>query len=208
VHDEYNQETSMKRNVFVRLMLSGAVAAFVALGGAATAQMVEVEGVKFEPTVQVAGTALQLNGAGVRTRAVFKVYAAGLYVPQKANSAQALLAQKGPRRMVIAMLRNVDADSFSAALNDGLRANLSEQQLAGFKAQIETLNANLKAVGEAKKGDLIHFEFTPEAGTRVIVNGQPRGSAIAGEDFFAAVLRIWIGDKPVDGALKKGLVGG
>jgi len=198
----------MNRNLFIRTMLYAALAALAGASSVAAAQTVELEGVKFEPTVQVAGTALQLNGAGVRTRAIFKVYAAGLYVPQKANSAQALLAQKGPRRMAIAMLRNVDADSFSGALNDGLRANLSEQELAGFKSQIETLNANLKAVGEARKGDLIHFEFTPEAGTRVLVNGQPRGSAIAGEDFFAAVLRIWIGDKPVDGTLKKGLIGG
>lgn len=174
----------------------------------ALAQAVEVEGVKFEPTVQVGGQPLQLNGAGVRTRVFFKVYAAGLYVPQKSNSPAALLAQKGPRRVAIGMLRNVDADTFVGALNDGLKANLSEQQLAGFKTQIDTLNANFKAVGEAKKGDQINFEFTPDAGTRIIVNGQPRGAAIAGEDFFEAVLRIWIGDKPVDADLKKGLLGG
>lgn len=195
----------MNRSCFLRLLT---VASLCLLSGAVAAQAVEIEGVKFEPTVQVGGTALQLNGAGIRTRAVFKVYAAGLYVPQKANSTATLLAQKGPRRVAIGMLRNVDADSFAGALNDGLKANLSEAQLAGFKAQIDALNANLKAVGEAKKGELIHFEFTPEAGTRVLVNGQPRGTAIPGDDFFAAVLRIWIGDKPVDGALKKALVGG
>jgi hypothetical protein len=195
----------MNRSHFLRLV---AVASLSLLSGAVAAQVVEIEGVKFEPSVQVGGTALQLNGAGIRTRAVFKVYAAGLYVPQKANSAAALLAQKGARRVAIGMLRNVDADSFAGALNDGLKANLTEQQLAGFKAQVDALNANLKAVGEAKKGDLIHFEFTPEAGTRVLVNGQPRGTAIPGDDFFAAVLRIWIGDKPVDGGLKKALVGG
>jgi hypothetical protein len=194
----------MQRVQFLRLILAAAIAATL---GSAAAQTVELEGVKFEPTAQVGNTALQLNGTGLRKRAFFKVYVAGLYTPQKATSAPALLAQKGPRRMVIAMLRNVDADSFSGALNDGLRANLSEQQLAGFKPQIDALNANLKAVGEAKKGDVIHFEFTPEAGTRVVVNGQAKGSAIPGEDFFAAVLRIWIGDKPVDGDLKKGLVG-
>jgi hypothetical protein len=194
----------MQRVQFLRLFLAAALAATM---GSAAAQTVELEGVKFEPTAQVGNTALQLNGTGLRKRAFFKVYVAGLYTPQKATSAPALLAQKGPRRMVIAMLRNVDADSFSGALNDGLRANLSEQQLVGFKAQIDALNANLKAVGEAKKGDVIHFEFTPEAGTRVVVNGQAKGTAIPGEDFFAAVLRIWIGDKPVDGDLKKGLVG-
>ena len=174
----------------------------------AQAQPVEVEGVKLEPTAQVGGAALQLNGAGLRKRAIFKVYVAGLYVPQKSADASALLAQKGPRRISITMLRDVDADSFSGALNDGLRANHTEAQVAGFKAQIDTLNANLKAVGEAKKGDAIHFEYLPESGTRVTVNGQARGTAIPGEDFFTAVLRIWIGDKPVDGDLKKGLTRG
>jgi hypothetical protein len=172
------------------------------------AQAVEVEGVKFEPAVQVGGQTLQLNGAGVRTRVMFKVYAAGLYVPQKSTSAATLLAQKGPRRVTIGMLRNVDADTFVGALNDGLKANLTAEQLAGFKAQIDALNANFKAVGEAKKGDVINFEFTPEAGTRILVNGQPRGAAIPGEGFFEAVLRIWIGDKPVDADLKRGMLGG
>ena len=163
---------------------------------------------KLDPAAQVGAATLQLNGAGVRTRAIFKVYVAALYVPQKSGDAATLLAQKGPRRVAITMLRNVDAETFAGALNDGLRSNHTEAQFAAMKPQIDALNVNLKAVGEAKKGDLIHFEFVPDGGTRVTVNGQPRGSAIAGEDFFTAVLRIWIGDKPVDGALKKGLVAG
>lgn len=174
---------------------------------AAYAQPAELEGVKLAPTAQVGAATLQLNGAGVRTRAIFSVYVAALYVPQKATDAAALLAQKGPRRITLTMLRTVDADTFAEALNDGLRKNHSEAQLAGFKAQIETLNANLKAAGEAKKGDVIQLEFAPDAGTRVTVNGQAKGSAIPGEDFYTAVLRIWLGDKPVDGSLKKGLLG-
>lgn len=199
----------MNRKSFLRLTATCALALplVYSWAGPARAQPVEIEGVKLEPTVQVGGSALQLNGAGVRTRAIFKVYVAGLYVPQKSNSTATLLGQKGPRRVAITMLRNVDAESFAGALNDGLRNNHSEAQLAGFKGQIDALNANLKAVGETKKGDVIHFEFTPEAGTRVTVNGQPRGTAIAGDDFFTAVLRIWIGDKPADAGLKKGLVG-
>jgi hypothetical protein len=191
----------MMKRFLAAVLLSG-MASF------AHAQAVDVEGVKFEPTVQVGGQALQLNGAGVRTRLMFKVYAAGLYVPQKSKSAPELLAQKGPRRVAIGMLRDVGADTFAGSLNDGLKANHSEQQLAGFKTQIETLNANMKSVGEAKKGDQVNFEFVPEAGTRIIVNGQPRGAAIPGEDFFQAVLRIWIGDKPADADLKKAMLGG
>jgi len=181
---------------------------FAGLASLVQAQTVEVEGVKFEPAIQLGGQPLQLNGVGVRTRAFFKVYAAGLYVPQKANSASVLLAQKGPRRVAIGMLRNVDAETFVGALNDGLKANLSEQQLAGFKPQIDALNANIKGIGELKKGDQINFDFTPETGTRVFVNGQPRGAAIPGEGFYEAVLRIWIGDKPADADLTKGMLGG
>jgi hypothetical protein len=191
--------------LIVRLLAAVAIA-FGALQ--ASAQPVEIEGVKLEPTVQVASAPLQLNGAGVRTRAIFKVYVAGLYVPQKSKDAAALLSQRGPRRMSITMLRNVDADSFGGALNEGLKNNHTEAQLAGFKAQIEALNANLKAVGETKKGDVINFEYVPDVGTRITVNGQPRGTSIAGEDFFTAVLRVWLGDNPVDAGLKKALLGG
>jgi hypothetical protein len=177
------------------------------LAAAVQAQPVEREGAKFEPTAQVGGTALQLNGVGVRTRAIFKVYVAGLYVPAKSTSPATLLAQKGPRRMALVMLRNVDADSFAGPLNEGLKNNHSEAQLAAFRPQIEAMNAALKAVEEAKKGDALNFEYLPDGGTRITVNGTQKGPSIPGEDFFNAMLRIWLGEKPADADLKKGLLG-
>lgn len=191
---------------FLMQPLAAVVLTLAAAG--AWAQPLEVEGVKLDATTQVGNTALQLNGAGMRVKVFFKVYVAGLYVPQKASNAAQLLAQKGARRITLTMLRTVDAESFVHALNEGLRDNQTDAQLATMKPQIDALNANLKAAGEAKKGDVIHLDYVPDSGTRVTINGQVRGSAIAGEDFFTAVLRIWLGDKPVDGTLKKGLVGG
>jgi hypothetical protein len=185
-----------------------AVVVSVSLLAGAQAQPVEREGVKLEPTVQVGNATLQLNGAGVRTRAIFKVYVGALYVPQKSSSATALLAQKGPRRISLSMLRNVDADSFAGPLVDGLRNNHSEAQFAAFKPQIDALNAAMKAVEEARKGDTIHIEYLPESGTRLTHNGQQKGAWIPGEDFYTAMLRIWLGDKPADGDLKKGMLGG
>jgi hypothetical protein len=185
------------------------LASLLALGaGMAPAQPVTIEGVKFEPTAQVGGQTLQLNGAGLRTRAFFKVYAAGLYVPEKSADAAALLAQTGARRVAIAMLREVDADTFANSLADGLKANHSEAQLAALKAQVDQLQAVFKSVGSAKKGDSIHLDYAPDSGTRVIVNGQPRGEPIAGAAFFTALLRVWLGDKPADAALKKAMLGG
>jgi Chalcone isomerase-like len=180
---------------------------FAATGAWASAPAVEIEGVAFQPTVQVGGQTLQLNGAGLRTRAFFDIYAAGLYVPQKSSSPAALLAQQGPRRVAMTMLRDIDGETFSSAVAAGLKANNSAPQLAALAAQIETFQANLKAIGDARERDVIHFEFTPEAGTRILVNGQQKGSAIAGGEFFAAVLRAWLGDHPADPALKQDLLG-
>jgi len=77
----------------------------------------------------------------------------------------------------------------------------------GAVARIEELLAIMNALVEAKKGDAILLDFLPDSGTRVVVNGQPRGKPIAGDDFYRALLRIWLGDKPVDGDLKKGMLG-
>jgi len=176
--------------------------------GTALAQPVEMEDQKFEPTVQLGGQTLALNGVGLRKRAIFKVYVAGLYTPQKSSNPAALIGEKGPRRVSLRMLRDVDADSFISSFNDGLKANLSDAELAVLKPRVDALTATLKSIGEAKKGDAINFDFTPDAGTRITVNGQPKGNPIPGADFFAAVLRIWLGDKPVDEALKKGMLGG
>jgi hypothetical protein len=184
------------------------LAAGLTWGAMAQAQGVEMEGQKFEPTVQVGGQTLNLNGVGLRKRAIFKVYVMGLYVPQKSNDASTLINEKGARRASLRMLRDVDADSFVGAFSDGLRANLSDAQLAALKPQIEAFNATLKGIGEAKKGDVINFDYTPDGGTRISVNGQAKGNAIPGHDFYAAVMRIWLGDKPVDDGLKKGLLGG
>lgn len=190
-------------------LTSFAAAAVLALSASTLcAQPAELEGVKLAPTVQVASAPLVLNGAGLRTRAIFKVYVAALYGPQKATDAAALLAQKGPRRMAITMLRSADAETFAGALNDGMRDNHTEAQLAALKPQTDAFMGTLKQTGEVKKGDVIHLDFDPATGTQVSINGQAKGAAIAGADFYTAVLRIWLGEKPADAGLKKGLLGG
>lgn len=173
----------------------------------AQAQPVEVEGQKFERTAALGGQTLNLNGAGLRKRAFFKVYVAGLYAGQKSTDAATIINDKGPRRVSLRMLRDLEAQSFIDAFNEGLKNNTPEPQLAALKPQVDALVATLKAIGEAKTGDAINFDYTPDGGTRITVNGQPKGNPIPGAEFFAAVLRIWLGDKPVDDTLKKGMLG-
>ena len=173
------------------------------------AQAVEVAGVKFEPQVRVeeAGPVLQLNGAGLRTRLIFKVYAVGLYVPAKSSSAAEAIAGNGPKRVAIRMLRDVDAQTFSGALEDGLRANHSEAQFRALEPRVRQLAAIMAELKEAKEGMRIALDWRPGTGTVVLVDGSARGKPIEGEDFYPALLRIWLGDKPVDDDLKKGMLG-
>ena len=182
-------------------------AGLVAFGQVQAQQAVEVEGQKFESTVALGGQTLNLNGVGLRKRAIFKVYVAGLYVGQKSTNAAAIVNDKGARRVSLKMVRDVEAQSFIDSFNEGLKNNTPEAQLNAMKPQVDALVSTLKAIGEAKKGDAINFDYTPDGGTRITVNGQAKGSPIPGADFFSAVLRIWLGDKPADETLKKGMLG-
>jgi hypothetical protein len=168
----------------------------------------EVAGVRIDDKTSVANAELALNGAGLRKRAFFQVYAIGLYVPQKSSSAAALLEQQGPKRVAIHMLRDVGADAFTEALADGIRANHSEAEAKALEPRIKELGAIIAELKEAKKGMAIALDWQPPSGTVMLVNGAARGKAIPGEDFYRALLRIWIGDKPVQDDLKKALLGG
>ncbi len=71
------------------------VCAFI-LAGSAWSQAVTVADVKYEPTQALGDSTVQLNGAGVRYKAVFKVYTAGLYLEKKASTPQEVASQRGP----------------------------------------------------------------------------------------------------------------
>jgi len=166
----------------------------------------EVAGVKFDDTVRIGQSELRLSGAGLRKRFVFvDVYAMGLYVGDpKADR----IAQGGAKRVAIRMLRDVDANTFSKALIDGMRPNHDEATMKALEPRIAELTAIMAAVGEAKKGMAIDLDWDPAAGTRVTIDGKAAGKPIAGEDFYQALLRIWLGPKPVQDDLKQALLGG
>ena len=184
-----------------------ALLALLWLGAVLPVQAAEVAGVRIEESARVAGTDLKLNGAGLRNKAFFKVYAMGLYLPEKQSTAAAILAAPGPKRAHLHMLRNVDAEDFSEALNDGVRDNHSEAEVKALAPRLAILTALMNEIKEAKTGLAIDLDWIPGAGTQVTIGGQPRGKPIAGEDFYRALLRIWLGDNPVSSDLKKSLLG-
>ena len=115
-----------------------------------------------------------------------------------------MLAQKGAKRVALTMLRELSAQQLNEAFDGGIQANHSAAEVEAMKPRIAEL---LSLFTDGKKGDVILIDFLPESGIVVSVNGAAKGKPIAGEDFYRALLRIWLGDKPVDGDLKKGLLG-
>lgn len=185
-----------------------AVLLLAALSLGAAAHSAEIAGVKIDETVRVAGTDLKLNGAGLRSKAIFKVYAMGLYLQEKQATSAATLAATGPKRVHMHMLRDVDADDLSEALADGVKANHTEAEVKALAPRLVILTALMNEIKEAKTGLAIDLDWLPGAGTQVTMGGQARGKPIPGEDFYRALLRIWVGDNPVSSDLKKSLLGG
>ena len=134
------------------------------------------------------------------------MYVAALYVQRKAANASEIVEAREPRRVALYLLRDLEADSLIGALKEGLQHNNSEAELAALKAETDQFEIIMRKIGNAKEGDRVVLDFTAD-GTTVSFNGTARGN-IPGTAFGRALLKVWLGDKPVDPDLKRGLLGG
>jgi hypothetical protein len=174
---------------------------------ASLASAAEIAGVKFDDTAKVAGKDLKLNGLGMRTKFIVKVYAAGLYLQDKKTTTPEVLKADGPRRVTLVMMREISSDDFGKAFMDGLNANVDKAEKAAIVGQISKFGEMFATLDGLKKGDVLHVDWIPGSGTQCELNGKKIGEIVPDVAFYNAVLRIWIGDKPVDSSLKPALLG-
>ena len=182
-----------------------AAAAFL-LASAALAQ-VTVSGVKFDEAAEVRGSKVQLNGAGVRYKAVFKVYAAGLYLPRKAGTPEEVLAMPGAKRMNITMLREIDSSELGKLFSRGMEDNMEK---AAFSKLIPGVMRMSQIFSDHKRlmpGEQFTIDWVPGVGTVITVKGVVQGEPFKEPEFFNALLRIWLGPNPADWKLKDALLG-
>jgi len=191
-----------RRALGALVAMTGAVGA-----GGARAQAREAEGFRFEATLRLGGADLVLNGVGVRRRFFLPVYVGALYVPQRSSDPETLLAQRGPRRMSMRFVRDVEAELFMNSLDVGMRRHYSPQQLEVWREQWQTLTAVIANIVVARRADHVTWDYTPHAGARVMQNSVAITPTMSGEDFYNAVLRVWLGPHPADAELKRGLLG-
>jgi len=166
-----------------------------------------IAGVRFEPQLQLAGQVLQLNGTGLRAVAWFKGYAAALYLARPASSADAAVSQPGAKRLQLRLLVDVPVAEFIKAFHKGVERNTPAASQAGLADRMARFDGLLQPLGTVHKGDLVNLDLVPGQGMVFWHNGRQLGAAIPGDDFYAALLLVFLGERPVDEVLKAGLLG-
>ena len=188
-------------------LLAAALASFAAHTQDRPAETTKTQGVSYAPTLQLQGQPLQLNGAGTRYKAVFKVYTAGLYLEKPTHSLQDIAALPGPKRISVTMLRDIDSAELGKLFSRGMEDNMER---AAFSKLIPGVMRMSDIFTQHKKlltGETFTVDWIPGQGTLVSVKGQPQGETFKEPEFFNALLGIWLGPKPADQQLKKALLG-
>jgi hypothetical protein len=190
---------------FIARCIAGLAGLMLSLG--VPAETVELSGVKVADVVEVQGAKLQLNGAGIRYKAIFKVYVAGLYLDKRAGTAEEVYATPGAKRISITMLREIEADELGKNFTRGLEDNTPRGDMAKL---IPALIRMSQIFSEQKKllpGENFTIDWIPGTGTVLTVKGKVQGEPFKEIEFFNALLRIWLGPLPADLKLKDALLG-
>ena len=191
-------------NMSLKTLVATTLMACALTSGAIAA---EVSGIKFEDTAKVGGKELVLNGAGVRNKFIVKVYAAGLYLPEKVKTVTEVMKTEGPRRIKLVMMRDVTSDDFGSAFMAGLNQNLDKAEKSKIVTQISKWGEMFAMLDALKKGDVLDLDYIPGSGTQSYLNGKKIGEVAPDVVFNNAILSIWLGDHPADLSLKPRLLG-
>ena len=168
---------------------------------------VEVSGIKLADPVELAGSRLQLNGAGIRYKAVFKVYVAALYLEKKAATPEEAFATPGAKRISITLLREIDSNELGKSFTKAFEENAPKTEMSRLIPGLLKMGQVFSDQKKMLAGESFTIDWISGTGTVISVKGKPQGEPIKEVEFYNAMLRIWLGAKPADWKLKDELLG-
>ncbi len=163
--------------------------------------------VKFDPTAQVAGQTLQLNGHGVRYRAVIPMYEIALYTPSKVSTPDQLLALPGAKRVRFVALRDIPSDQLGISMVRGMKDNADPARLVAVAGFMDKLSRIFSTEKKIAAGQTFRLDYVPGNGTTFFVDNVQKGETVQDAGFIEAMLRIWVGPRPVDSRLRDAMLG-
>jgi hypothetical protein len=192
-----------------RAVIALVFAAFWApAGGASDPVPVKGTSATYAPSVKVAlrdrNVQLNLTGVGIRKKIGLNVYAVASYVQDgtAVRSADDVVKADAVRMLHLVMQREVDPEDFIDAFKSAVgKSYPADKFVAEFKQLTD-------AVGEkvAAKGDQVYIVSVPGAGVRIRLADKV-DVTIKNAEFAKALWEVYLGPKPLDETLKRGLVG-
>jgi Chalcone isomerase-like len=161
----------------------------------------------FASGVQVENVPLALNGNGTRFKAIFKVYDMAMYTSRKVSTAQDAIELAGPKRLQFIALRELPSTDLGLLFIRGMKDNSSPDIVRKHTASMSRLIEIFSARKKLLAGDTFGMEFVPGKGTSFYIDGKVQGLPVGDAEFFAMVLKIWLGQSPADHLLKDALLG-
>lgn len=192
---------------FIKFCTAAFAALAISFSFSASAAIVDVNGVKIEDALDLRGSKLQLNGAGVRYRAVFKVYSAGFYLGKKAGTSEEVFSAPGPKRLSITMLRDIDSNELGKAFTKGFEENSPKGEMSKLIPGLIRMGQIFSDQKKMLAGENFTIDWIPGTGTVISVKGKQQGEPFKEPEFYAALMRIWLGNNPADWKLKDALLG-
>ena len=168
---------------------------------------VEIAGIKLDNAIELQNAPLQLNGAGIRYKAIFKVYVAALYLGKKAATPEEVYAATGPKRMSITLLREIDSNELGKSFTKAFEENAPKTEMSKLIPGLLKMSQVFSDQKKMGAGESFTIDWVPGTGTVISVKGKPQGEAIKEVEFFNAMMRIWLGSKPADWKLREELLG-
>ena len=168
----------------------------------ASAQGRKIAGITFPPELKTKTGSLYFNGCGLREKYTLDLYVAGLYLNKPTMDAEKVIKTDAAQAIKIVIVSSkVTRDKFNESVKDGF-ANAAPY--SATPAQIKKFKSFFAEPFKVK--DEILMMYKPGKGTAVIINGKLKG-VVAGLPFKKALFAIWLGKKPAQAKLKKGMMG-
>lgn len=202
-----NSGCTTRSILFYRIKQSLVLAAVLGFSAFTQAAPFEISGVKVPDVLEFRGVTLPLNGAGIRYKAVFKVYVAALYVGRKSGTLEEVLSAKGPKRLTVTLMRDIDANELGRAFFRGFDDNTSRPEAFRLAAHVFRLGQIFAEQKKLLAGESFSIDWIPGVGTALTVKGVVQGEPFKEVEFFNALMRIWLGAQPADWKLKDALLG-
>jgi len=182
-------------------LISLVVFAFV-LASIVDVHAANLAGVTLPDTVQVGGKTLVLNGLGIRKKFVVKVYVAGLYLEQKSSDAGGIMKAEAPKRIVLHFVHGASKSQMADAFSESFNNNAPD----AAKTMKTDIDRFLGALEPVKEGDEMVVTYVPGTGTTLAINGKET-LTIAAPAFAPVLFSVWLGPKPPNADLQKGILG-